>query len=105
MFLGSLIKRCYSAGVFLKDSPAQPVSWVLSTEFGSLRHLYTLEDHRRKGYAKIVILEMVKEMLKAGVTPELEVDLENPDITAVVKLYIELGFVESYNAMWKHYGV
>jgi len=102
-----LIKqRFVSVGVFLKGNPTQPVSWALCAEIGHIRHVYTLAEHRRKGYAKIAVLAVMKKMLEAGITPELEVyTAEDPESVAAVKLFTELGFVESYSAVRKQYGM
>jgi len=65
--------------------------------------VYTLTEHRRKGYAKIAVLVLMKEMMEAGLTPQLEIDTENPEVTAVLKMYTELGFVESCSVIRKQY--
>ena len=94
-----LCEKCGSIGIFLKDSPSQPISWAVCSKFGHIKHVYTLPEHRRKGYAKITVLSIMKEMMEIGMTPELEIlDTGN---TAAVKLFTELGFVESYGIMWK----
>jgi len=88
-YFETLREKCGSIGIFLKDSPSQPVSWALCSEFGHLKHVYTLPEHRRKGYAKITVLSIMREMMEIGITPELEV--LNTENTAAVKLFTELG--------------
>ncbi|XP_065890327.1 uncharacterized protein [Dysidea avara] len=98
-YFEGLREKCGSIGIFLKDSPSQPVSWALCSKFGHIKHLYTLPEHQGKGYAKITVLSIMKDMMEIGVTPELEI-VDTGNIVAV-KLFSELGFVESHSAKWK----
>ena len=93
------IKTCDSVGIFLKSDPTHPVSWALLSNFGHIMHVYTLMEHRGKGYGKITVVNLMQQMLEAGLTPALEVAVGN----AAVKLYTGLGFTESYNAKWKQF--
>ncbi|XP_049876675.1 uncharacterized protein LOC126374208 isoform X2 [Pectinophora gossypiella] len=54
-----MIRANSAYGLFLKD---QLVSWMLITEVGNFNNLYTLEDHRGKGYAEIVVKLVSNEM-------------------------------------------
>lgn len=95
-----LIENCGSIGVFLKANPIQPVSWALLSNFGQIVHVYTLPEHRGKGYAKITTLAIMRKMLEIGMTPTLEV--VGNDVT-VTKVYSGLGFMELCNGTWRKY--
>ncbi|CAH0724303.1 unnamed protein product, partial [Brenthis ino] len=47
-----LIKAKLGYGLFVNG---ELVAWVFIKEIGALGHLYTLEDHRRKGYGELVL--------------------------------------------------
>uniref|UniRef100_A0A1X7ULR5 GCN5-related N-acetyltransferase Rv2170-like domain-containing protein n=1 Tax=Amphimedon queenslandica TaxID=400682 RepID=A0A1X7ULR5_AMPQE len=49
--------------------PPRPVSWSLSSGLGIHFHLFTDEEHRRKGLAFMVITEMTQKILAKGITP------------------------------------
>ena len=95
-------KNRLSVGVFLKSDPTHPVSWSLLSNYGHIVHLYTLEEHRRKGYGKIVILSLMEQILEAGLVPVVEILVGN---VASIKLFTQLGFVESFpgNTSWKQF--
>ena len=99
-YLKFIIENCGSIGVFLKDDPTHPVSWAMFSNFGHLMHVYTLSEHRGKGYAKTAVLGIMKEMLEIGMTPVLEIVKGN---AASTKMFAGLGFVEAYSATWKKY--
>ena len=96
------IKNCPSAGVFLRSDPTHPISWSLLSNYGHIMHLYTLEEHRGKGYGKIVVLSLMEQILEAGLIPALEIAVGN---VPSAKLFTELNFVESFpgNTSWKQF--
>jgi len=63
-------------------------------------HVYTLVEHRQKGYCRITVVSLMQQMLKAGLTPALEIVVGN---VAAEKLYIGLGYVESFDVKWKQF--
>ena len=95
-----VIRKCSSVGVFLRSDPTHPVSWSLLSNYGHIMHVYTLEEHRGKGYARIVVLSLMQQMLKSGLTPALEIAVGN---VPSIKLFTGLGFVEAYNSKWKQF--
>ncbi|KAI5636091.1 FR47-like protein domain-containing protein [Phthorimaea operculella] len=58
-----LIKSKSGYGLFKED---QLVSFGFVKEMGALGHLFTLEEHRRKGYGEIVTKLICNELLKQG---------------------------------------
>ena len=95
-----LIENCISVGLFLDADSSQPVSWAVLSNYGHIIHLYTVEEHRRKGYGRVTILYLMRKMLEAGMTPVLEVVAHN---TPSIKLNTGIGFVESFDNTWIMY--
>ena len=95
-----LIENTITVGLFLDGDSSQPVSWAVLSNHGHINHLYTLEEHRRKGYGRVTILYLMRQMLEAGMTPVLEVVAHN---TPSIKLNTGIGFVESFDATWIMY--
>lgn len=77
---GSLekIRKCIqhrpSSAIYVDD---QPVCWLLVHEDESMGIMYTLEEHRRKGYALDVSLDLVAKQLRTGKTPYLQIRDDN----------------------------
>lgn len=73
------------------------ISWVLINESGSLCHMYTVEEHRKKGFAELLISLVSNIMIR-----------DNRDVLAfclkdninAIKLYRKTGFVKSDGAVW-----
>uniref|UniRef100_A0A1X7UK66 GCN5-related N-acetyltransferase Rv2170-like domain-containing protein n=1 Tax=Amphimedon queenslandica TaxID=400682 RepID=A0A1X7UK66_AMPQE len=57
--------------------PPRPVSWNVSSGLGIIFHLFTDEEHRRKGLAFMVITEMTQKILAKGITPVGYVFIDN----------------------------
>ena len=96
-YLRYLIENCISAGLFLEADPSQPVSWALLSNHGHIMCLYTLEEHRRKDYARVTMLYLMRQMLEINIMPVAEVDIMN---APSAKLHSKLGFVESFDVTW-----
>jgi len=92
-----LINNCNSVGVFLKSDSSKPVSWAVLGNYGHIIHIHTIEEHRRKGYSRIVMLSLMQQMLEAGMTPVLEIFTKN---VASFQLNTSLGFVELFGSSW-----
>ena len=60
-FLTWLIKLNNGIGLYSKNSN-ELVSWVIWNNFGGLGMVQTMESHRRKGYAQIVIKALSKKI-------------------------------------------
>ncbi|XP_042562534.1 glycine N-acyltransferase-like protein 3 isoform X2 [Clupea harengus] len=83
----------------IADETGQPVSWVLVYDYCALGLLYTLPEHRGKGYAKTLITVMSKKLHAQGYPVYCFIEEEN-DIS--FRLFKSLGFTEdpSYRAAW-----
>ncbi|GJQ65986.1 hypothetical protein Trydic_g4079 [Trypoxylus dichotomus] len=80
------MNTCY--GVFLKNN-ANLVCWVLKNHLGQLGILQTLAEHKRKGYATLVIKMMSKDIAGEGHDPLGTVLVGN---TASERIFEKLGF-------------
>ena len=85
-------------GLFLEDDSSQPVSWAVLSNYGHIIHVYTVEQHQRKGYSRVTMLCLMRQMLEANMTPMLEIEVNN---IPSVKLNTALGFVEPFDCTIK----
>uniref|UniRef100_UPI00398E8AB6 glycine N-acyltransferase-like protein 3 isoform X1 n=1 Tax=Pristiophorus japonicus TaxID=55135 RepID=UPI00398E8AB6 len=74
------------------DETDNPVSWLLSYNYGAMGLLYTLPEHRRKGYAKLLVATMVKTLQNLGYPIYCFIEEENDKS---YQLFEKLGFKES----------
>uniref|UniRef100_A0A3Q4H2N7 Glycine N-acyltransferase-like protein n=1 Tax=Neolamprologus brichardi TaxID=32507 RepID=A0A3Q4H2N7_NEOBR len=83
----------------ITDSQGQPVSWILVYDYCALGILYTLPEHRGKGYAKILISILAKKLHAEGYPVYCYIEEDN---VLSYKLFKNLGFIEdpSYRAAW-----
>ncbi|XP_073337871.1 glycine N-acyltransferase-like protein 3 [Pagrus major] len=83
----------------ITDSQGQPVSWILVYDYCAMGLLYTLPEHRGKGYAKVLISAMAKKLHAEGFPVYCFIEEEN---TVSYKLFKNMGFIEdpSYRAGW-----
>ena len=77
-----------SAGLFLKDKD-ELVSWIMGHAPMGMSRLFTMDGHRRKGYATLVTLYMSKRMAQSGFLPYVNIVVGN---TASTKFFEGLGF-------------
>lgn len=81
-----LIKAKLGYGLYIKQ---ELVAWVFLREIGALGHLYTLEEHRRKGYGELV-LKLISNMHLGD--KKYTVAYCAGYNTNAAKLYMKLGF-------------
>ncbi|XP_054655400.1 glycine N-acyltransferase-like protein 3 [Dunckerocampus dactyliophorus] len=81
----------------ITDDQGQPVSWILVYECSALGVLYTLPEHRRKGYAKVLIYTMAQRRLAEGYPVFCYITEDN---AVSYKIFKSMGFIEdpSYRA-------
>ncbi|XP_004605904.1 glycine N-acyltransferase-like protein 3 [Sorex araneus] len=63
-YLANLI-TCFPS-VCVRDEKGNPVSWSLTDQFATMCHGYTLPEHRRKGYSRLVALTLAKKLQSRG---------------------------------------
>ncbi|XP_044228533.1 glycine N-acyltransferase-like protein 3 isoform X1 [Thunnus albacares] len=83
----------------ITDEQGQPVSWVLVYDYYALGVLYTLPEHRGKGYAKLLVSTMAKRLHAQGHPVYCYIEEDN---TVSYGFFKNLGFTEdpSYRAGW-----
>ncbi|XP_047668248.1 glycine N-acyltransferase-like isoform X1 [Tachysurus fulvidraco] len=83
----------------LLDSEGRPVSWILTYASCAMGMLYTLPEHRQKGYAKALVTILAKKLHSDGYPVYCFIELENQPS---YRLFTTLGFTSdpSYRATW-----
>uniref|UniRef100_UPI0037E99830 glycine N-acyltransferase-like protein 3 n=1 Tax=Semicossyphus pulcher TaxID=241346 RepID=UPI0037E99830 len=83
----------------ITDGQGQPLAWILVYDYCAMGLLYTLPEHRGKGYAKVLISTMSKRLHAEGYPVYCFIEEEN---TLSYSLFKSLGFTEnpSYRAGW-----
>nr|XP_029132064.1 glycine N-acyltransferase-like protein 3 [Labrus bergylta] len=74
------------------DDEGQPVSWILVYDYCAMGMLYTLPEHRGKGYAKVLICSMARRLHAEGYPVYCFIEEEN---TLSHRLFTKLGFTEA----------
>ena len=82
------IIRLPSAGVFL-NSNNQLVAWMNLHPPNGMSRLFTLEEHRRKGYANLLTRYLCKRVAQAGHSPYVKIIEGN---TASEQFFHHMGF-------------
>ncbi|XP_006149181.1 glycine N-acyltransferase-like protein 3 [Tupaia chinensis] len=52
--------------VCVRDEKGNPVSWSITDQFATMCHGYTLPEHRRKGYSRLVALTLARKLQSRG---------------------------------------
>lgn len=89
----NIIQRPSSA-VYVNDELA---CWVLVHEDNSVGIMYTKEEHRRKGYAIDVTIDLVAKIIAQGKIPYIQIVDSNDMSPGLAK---RCGFVECGRATW-----
>ncbi|EPY76625.1 glycine N-acyltransferase-like protein 3 [Camelus ferus] len=63
-YIASLI-ACFPS-VCVRDDQGNPVSWSITDQFATMCHGYTLPEHRRKGYSRLVALTLARKLQSRG---------------------------------------
>lgn len=84
-------------GLFLKKDDSL-VSWILVTEWGALGFLQTVEEHKRKGYGKVVTQAMIKMLAEEENLDSLSFVVEQNIPSR--KLFKSLGYTEVGKHTW-----
>ncbi|KAM9727358.1 glycine N-acyltransferase-like protein 3 [Menidia menidia] len=83
----------------IMDVQGQPVAWMLAYDYCAMGILYTLPEHRGKGYAKVLVSTMAKKLNAEGYPVYCFIEEGNK---VSYKLFQNMGFTEdiSYRAAW-----
>uniref|UniRef100_A0A7M4F0E7 Glycine N-acyltransferase-like protein n=1 Tax=Crocodylus porosus TaxID=8502 RepID=A0A7M4F0E7_CROPO len=85
-YLASLIRSFPSTCVL--DATGCPISWNMTDQFGTMRHGYTLPEHRSHGYYSIVTIVTAKRLHAQGYPSFGHTSLDNYPI--LIKLIAEV---------------
>ena len=79
----------------------QPVCWLLVHEDNSFGIMYTLEEHRRKGYAVDVTMDLIGRQLARGGTPFLQIRDDNAMSPGLARRcgFVPEGFCDWFGLM------
>lgn len=95
-----LVKLYHSVGVFTRlpsgITSETPVGWCLQYPNGEVGSLYVVEEHRRKGLAKIMVQHMCKLVVEDGEIPFISAEKNN---FKPISLFLNVGFVELGNCV------
>uniref|UniRef100_A0A667Y061 Glycine N-acyltransferase-like protein n=1 Tax=Myripristis murdjan TaxID=586833 RepID=A0A667Y061_9TELE len=88
----------------ITDDQGQPVSWILVYNYCAMGILYTLPEHRQKGYAKIMISTLARKLHAEGYPVYCFIEEDNE---LSHRLFKKMGFTEdpSYRAAWFEFNV
>uniref|UniRef100_A0A8B9BGF8 Glycine N-acyltransferase-like protein n=1 Tax=Anser brachyrhynchus TaxID=132585 RepID=A0A8B9BGF8_9AVES len=92
-YLANLI--CCFPSVCVLDDKGYPLSWSLTDQFATMIHSYTLPEHRRKGFSRLVTTTLAKKLHSCGFPVQgnvLEANL--PSVTLLKRAWS--GFVADY---------
>lgn len=81
--------------LYLLFNNGSPVSMAQiahrSARHGRINAVYTLPQHRKKGFASLAVAKLCEILKEENLCPMLYADLKNPDSN---KVYKNIGFVE-----------
>ncbi|XP_036910393.1 glycine N-acyltransferase-like protein 3 isoform X2 [Sturnira hondurensis] len=63
-YIANLIS-CFPS-VCVRDDKGNPISWSITDQFATMCHSYTLPEHRRKGYSRLVTLTLAWKLHSRG---------------------------------------
>ncbi|XP_025051090.1 glycine N-acyltransferase-like protein 3 [Alligator sinensis] len=82
-YLANLI--CCFPSICVLDDNGQPISWGLTDQFATMIHGYTLPEHRRKGYNRLVATILAKKLHSQGFPAQGNVLEKNVPSIALLK--------------------
>lgn len=98
-YLKDVRRLNYGYGVYSKCD-SELLSWALKYEYGDIGVLQTKQEHKRKGYAEMVVRAISKKMLEDGENVHVHIIKGN---VASERLFLSLGFEIVGNVRWIEY--
>lgn len=103
--LQASIELCSSGGVYVKDDSDKSSAWSLvsfavALPFGSIHAFHTEPDHRRKGYGKLTMKVLAKNIAEAGRVPLVQIFKDND---GSMSLNQSIGFKYSHDINLMHF--
>nr|XP_018904407.1 PREDICTED: uncharacterized protein LOC109035288 [Bemisia tabaci] len=87
-YLHTLLERNFSLGVF-QPGTQHPIAWVVCNQASAIAMLFTLESHRRKGYAQLLCTAVARKLGDMDIDPRATVLVDNEPSKM---LFISLGY-------------
>jgi hypothetical protein len=90
----SNLKNRPSSAIFVEG---EPVCWVMVHDDDSMGIMHTMEEHRRKGYAVDVTIDLCRQIFERGEKPFLQIVETNEQSPG---LALKCGFVPYCTVDW-----
>lgn len=94
VYIKTIIEKMPTRGVWVDGNL---VSWVVQRDEGSIGIMYTLKEHRNKGYAIDLTKSLINEVIRRGDVPFVHIVIGND---ASCKLAEKVGFKRSSEVVW-----
>ena len=88
------ISKSISAAIFKKD---KLVAWGLTHDDGALGSLHVLDEYRKKGYGKEILISLIHQNRKLGRISFAQIEEKNVKATNLIE---QLGFVKDRRVSW-----
>ncbi|RKD32571.1 GNAT family N-acetyltransferase [Thermohalobacter berrensis] len=93
------IKRCIeerpTSAIY--DENGNPISWAVVREDGSMGIMYTKKEHRGKGLALSITLDLAKKVIQSNFIPYVHIVVDNTPSLALVE---SAGFKKYGEVVW-----
>jgi 8-oxo-dGTP diphosphatase len=88
------ISKSISAAIIKKD---KLVAWGLTHDDGALGSLHVLDEYRKKGYGKEILISLIHQNRNLGKISFAQIEEKNTKATNLIK---QLGFVKDRRVSW-----
>ena len=88
------ISKSISAAIMKKD---KLVAWGLTHDDGALGSLHVLDEYRKKGYGKEILISLIHQNRKLGKISFAQIEEKNTKATNLIE---QLGFVKDRKVSW-----
>jgi GNAT superfamily N-acetyltransferase len=88
------ITKSISAAIIKKD---KLVAWGLTHDDGALGSLHVLDEYRKKGYGKEILISLIHQNRKLGKVSFAQIEEKNTKATNLIE---QLGFVKDRKVSW-----
>jgi GNAT superfamily N-acetyltransferase len=88
------ISKSISAAIMKKD---KLVAWGLTHDDGALGSLHVLDEYRKKGYGKEILISLIHQNKKLGKISFVQIEEKNTKATNLIE---QLGFVKDRRVSW-----
>lgn len=93
-YLEERITKSISAAIIEKD---RLIAWGLTHDDGALGSLHVLDEYRKKGYGKEILISLIHQARKLGKVPFAQIEEKNIN---AINLVENLGFVKDRRVSW-----